>query len=176
MAEAPDPKIVAELRSFLGLVNYYGLFLPNFTAAPLYDLLWKNAPWTWGKAHRVSFQGVKDLLKLSDLLVHVDPENQLILACDASPYRLGAVLSHRLEDRSETPVAFASRTLSVAEKKYSQLNKEALSIVFRVKRFHHYLYDQHFVIHPDHKPLMYIFDESKVVPLGICKDPKMDLC
>jgi len=66
VAEAPNPKIVAELRSFLGLVNYYGIFLPNFTstAAPLYDLLWKNAPWTWGKAQRVSFQGVKDLLKI----------------------------------------------------------------------------------------------------------------
>ena len=116
VAEAPEPKRVAELRSFLEFVNYYGKFLPNFAsiAAPLYDLLQKDAQWTWGKAQRVSFQGVQDLLKSSDLLVHFDPEKQLILACDAYSYGLVAVLSHRLEDGSERPIAFASGTLLVA--------------------------------------------------------------
>ena len=153
-----------------------GLFLSNFasTATPLYDLLWKNAPWTWVKAQRGSFQGVKDLLKSSDLLVHFDPEKQLILACDVSPGGLRAVLSYCLKKGgSERPVAFESCTQSVAEQKYSQFNKEALSIVSGVKRFHQYLYGRHFVVHSDHKPLMYIFDESKDVPLmgyAKCKD------
>ena len=152
-----------------------GLFLSNFasTATPLYDLLWKSAPWTWVKAQRGSFQGVKDLLKSSDLLVHFDPEKQLILACDVSLGGLRAVLSYCLKGGSERPVAFESCTQSVAEQKYSQFNKEALSIVFGVKRFHQYLYGRHFVVHSDHKPLMYIFDESKDVPLmgyARCKD------
>ena len=167
VADAPEPKRVAELRSFLGLVNYYGKFLPNLTstAAPLYTLLWKNASWVWGKAQKAAFMGVKELLQSAELLVHFDPEQQLILACDASSYGLGAVLSHRMQDGSERPIAFASRTLAPAEKKYSQLDKEALSIIFGVKRFHQYLYGRQFVIHSDHKPLMYIFDESKAVPL-----------
>ena len=90
IADAPEPKRVTELRSFLGLVNYYSKFLPNLasTAAPLYNLLKKNACWTWGKTQKVAFKGVKELLQSSDLLVHFDPEEQLILACDASPYGL----------------------------------------------------------------------------------------
>ena len=167
VADAPEPKRVAELRSFLGLVNYYGKCLPYLasTAAPLYTLLRKNVSWVWGKAHNAAFIGVKELLQSADLLVHFDPEQQLISACDAKPYGLGAVLSHRMQDGSERPIAFASHTLAPAEKKYSQLDKEALSIIFGVKRFHQYLYGRQFVIHSDHKPLMYIFDESKAVPL-----------
>ena len=101
IADAPEPKRVSELRSFLGLVNYYGKFLPNLatTAAPLYTLLKKNARWTWGKAQKEAFKRVKDLLQSSDLLVHFDPEELLILACDASPYGLGAMLSHRMHAR-----------------------------------------------------------------------------
>ena len=88
------PVVGQELRSFLGLVNYYGKFLPNLasTAAPLYTLLWKNASWVWGEAQKAAFMGVKELLQSANLLVHFDPEQQLILACEASPYGLGAVL------------------------------------------------------------------------------------
>ena len=61
VADAPEPKRVTELRAFLGLVNYYGKFLPNLasTAAPLYNLLKKNARWTWGKTQKAAFKGVK---------------------------------------------------------------------------------------------------------------------
>ena len=166
VAEAPEPQQVDELRSFLGLVNYYGKFLPSLasTAAPLYRLLQKKAHWVWGKDQSSAFEEVKKLLQSADLLVHFDPQKQLVLACDASPYGLGAVLSHVMEDGTEKPIAFASRTLAPPEKRYSQLDKEALAIIFGVKRFHQYLYGRHFIIHSDHEPLMFIFDESKTIP------------
>lgn len=135
IAEAPQPQNVSQLKSFLGLVSYYSRFLPNMstTLAPLYSLLQKNQKWQWKEQHRISFTTAKSLLKSDALLVHFDPRKEVTLACDASPYGLGAVISHRTEDGSEKPIAFASRTLAPAEKNYSQLEKEALAIVFGVK-------------------------------------------
>ena len=149
---APQPRNVSQLKSFLGLINYYCKFLPDISSklAPLYKVLHKNTPWSWRAEQEEAFKRAKRSLTSDCLLVHYDPAKELILACDASPYGVGAVLSHRLENGSDKPIAFASHSLAPAEKKYSQL---ALAVVFGVKRFHQYLYGRHFTILSDHKPL-----------------------
>ncbi len=164
---APAPHNVSQLKSFLGLINYYAKFLPSLstTLAPLNQLLQKNARWTWGQAQKKAFHDAKTQLTASSLLVHFDPKKELVLACDASPYGVGAVLSHRMADgEEEKPIAFASRSLSAAEKRYAQLDKEALAIVFGVKRFHQFLFGRHFEIISDHKPLQHLFGELRAVP------------
>ena len=89
---------------------------------------------------RKAFNQAKELLTTSALLTHFDPKNPVILACDASPYGVGAAISHQMDDGKEQPISFAFRTLSTAERNYAQLDKEALAIIFGVKRFHQYLY------------------------------------
>ena len=71
---------------------------------------------------------------------------------------------HIMEDGSEHPVAFAFRSLSKAERKYAQLEREGLAIVFGVRKFHSYLYGRHFTITSDHQPLKYLFGESRAIP------------
>ena len=168
IVKAPEPQNVAELRSFLGMVNYYGKFLPDLstTLAPLilYSLLQRSTKWKWGSKQREAFRHVKDLLQSGRVLTHFDDQLPLILACDASPYGLGAVLSHRMPNGEERPVVFSSRTLTQSEKNYSHLDKEALAIIYGVKKYHLYLHGRRFEIKTDHKPLTYIFSESRATP------------
>ena len=161
------PTNVTELKSFLGLLNYYHKLLPDVATvlAPLHLLLRKDTTWKWSQDQEKAFQQAKAMLHSSSLLIHYDEKKPLVVACDASPYGLGAVLSHRMPDGSDLPVAYPSRTLSPAEKRYSQLEKEALAIIFAVRKFHDYVYSRKFVLQSDHKPLQFFLSESKQIPL-----------
>ena len=103
---APAPQDVTQLKSFLGLINYYSNFLPNLsnTLAPLYRLLQKNTRWCWESEQRKTLQPAKESLTSHCVLVHFYPAMQLILACDASPYGIGAVLSHRMDIGKDKPI------------------------------------------------------------------------
>ena len=109
-----------------------------------------------------SFQTAKAKLISSSVLAHQDCSLPLRLAGDASAYGVGSVIWHLMIDESEWPIAFASRILSSAEKDYAQVEKEALSLVFGIKRFHTYLYSQLFTIITDHKPLTGILGQKRV--------------
>ena len=163
LVKAPAPTNVQQLRSYLGLLNYYHKFLPDLahTLFPLNKLLEKHSRWNWSAACQRAFEVSKRKLLASRMLVHYDLQRPLTLACDASPYGLGAVLSHVLPDGSEKPVAFASRSLTKAESNYSHIDKEALALIWAIKKFHLYLYGREFTILTDHKPLLQIFSPDK---------------
>ena len=166
ITEAPTPTNVSQLKLFLGMLKYYGRFLPDLATmlTPLYVLLQQNRKWSWGESQQRAFEQAKKIFSDSPLLTHFDPTKAVILTCDASPYSVGAVLSHKLSDGTEQPISFASRTLSVAERNYAQLDKEALAIIVGVKRFHQYLYGQKFTIQSDHKPLKYLLGDTRGIP------------
>ncbi|KAK3100735.1 hypothetical protein FSP39_024398 [Pinctada imbricata] len=165
---APQPRNVSELKAFLGMLNYYHRFLPNLSTElyPLHELLRKNTKWRLGTKQKKAFQKAKEMLQSDKLLVHFEPNKEIILACDASPYGVGAVLSHKMTNGEEKPIAYASKTLTSAEKKYSQIEKESLAIIFGVKKFHQYIFGRHVRIVTDHKPLIGLFREDRSVPIN----------
>ena len=164
---APVPQNVAQLRSFLGLINYYNRYLPNLATVikPLNELLEKNRKWVWSDACQKAFENVKQLITSEPVLTHYDPKAPVRLACDASPYGLGAVLSHVMSDGCEKPIAFASRSLTKAERNYAQIDREACAIFWAVKKFHAYLFGRRFTLLTDHQPLTSIFSPSKSIPV-----------
>ena len=111
---APNPRNVHELRSFLGLMNYYNKFIPHLASIlhPLHCLLRKKSKWEWSEACDKAVERAKRELVSPRVLMHYTPKLPLRLTTDASAYGVGAVLSHVCEDGSERPIAFASRSLS----------------------------------------------------------------
>ena len=166
ITKAPTPRNVQELRSFLGLLNYYGKFMPNLATLlhPLNNLLRKDATWNWTTECAEAFQKAKETLISSQVLAHYNPYLPIKMAADASAYGVGAVISHMLPNGSEHPIAFASRTLSPSECNYAQIEKEALALIFGVKKFHQYLYGRKFTLVTDHKPLKAILGPKKGIP------------
>ena len=161
-----NPQSRSELQSFLGLVNYYRKFIPNMSTlvSPLNQLLSKDTPWYWSPECKGSFQALKDTLALSSVLAHYSPKLEVQLAVDASPVGLGAVISHITEDGTERPIAYASRSLTKAERNYSVIEKEALAIIFGIRKLQQYLYGRKFTLLTDHQPLTLLFGPKRGIP------------
>ncbi|CAH8666328.1 unnamed protein product [Schistosoma bovis] len=157
--QMPTPTNISELRSFLGLISYYSAFVPSMhdIRAPLTHLLNKNTSWNWTKECEAAFCKLKTTISSELLLTHYDPSMPIIVAADASAFGLGAVISHQFPDATEKAIMHASRTLTSAERKYSQIEKEALALVFAVRRFHKFLYGRRFT-------LLTIFGSKSGVP------------
>ena len=166
IVNTPTPRNVQQLRSFLGLVNYYGKFVNNLASIlhPFKQSLKTNAKWEWTPACSNAFAEVKQKCVYSRLLVHFNSDLPLQLATDASVYGLVAVISHLYPDGEEKTIAFASRTLTQAKKITHKFKKKALSIIFVIKKFHQYLYARKFSLISNHKPLSTILIPSKAIP------------
>ncbi|UYV63174.1 K02A2.6-like, partial [Cordylochernes scorpioides] len=163
--KAKTPTNISELRSFLGLVNFYGKFIPNLPELlkPLHELLHKKRPWVWTKECGEAIDRCKNSITSERVLVPYDATLPLCLATDASQIGVGAVLSHIIEGQ-ERPIMFASRTLSGAEQNYSQIEKEALAIIYGVTKFHQFIYGRKFILITDHKPLVTILGSRSGIP------------
>jgi hypothetical protein len=162
----PPPTDVSGLKSFLGSVQFYHKFLPNLATVtePLHKLTRKGVQWEWGTQQQTAFMTLKNLLCDDMVLAHFDPSLPIGISCGASSCGLGVVLFHRYPDGSERPIANASKTLTETQGKYSQIHKEALAIIFGLRKFHQFLYGRRFILVTDHKPLISLFGTEKGTP------------
>lgn len=161
-----EPTNKDEVRSLNGLINYYGRFFKNLSTIlyPLTNLLKENVPFVWDDKCKAAFATVKKEMASDNHLVHYDTQLPLVLATDASPVGVGAVLSHIYPDGTEKPIQFASQTLTPTQQRYSQLDREAYAIIFGIKKFYQYVYARHFILQCDNKPITQIFAPTKGLP------------
>ncbi|UYV80773.1 K02A2.6-like [Cordylochernes scorpioides] len=162
--EFPSPSSISEVRRFLGMVNFTGKFIPDLPTIlyPLNQLLVKRNDWRWDSAQEEAFEKVKKLLSTSPALTLFDPNLPTTVSADASSYGLGAVLLQKSEDGYQKAVAYASRTMSETEKRWAQIEKESLAIVWACEKFQDYLMGNTFSIGTDHKPLIPIFSTKNL--------------
>ncbi|XP_043235721.1 uncharacterized protein K02A2.6-like [Amphibalanus amphitrite] len=161
--EANAPTNQRELREFLGAVTFYSKFLENLSkmAKPLNELLKKDKEWKWSKECEESFTRIKARLASAEVLRHFDVKEQVTVITDASPHGLGAVLVQGVPER---PVLYVLRSLSEHEKKYSQIEKEGLCIVWAFERLKQFLYGRHFKLVTDNKPLAQVIGPKTPLP------------
>ena len=163
------PTDVSQLRSFLGLANYCSRFIKNFSTltAPLLILTTKSCKLSSSATHKKAFVEVKNAIASDCTMAFYDPNRPTKLMVDASPVGLGAVLSQTQANGQERCIAYASRSLTPVEARYSQTEKEALAAVWGVERFHLYLVGTQFDLITDHKPLEMIYSPTSRPPLRI---------
>ena len=154
LRELQRPQSKSEVRSFMGLVNFIGKYIPGFSTviAPISDMLGKKVEFVWGIKQEVAFQTILKEIRSPRLLKHFDPKKKTAVIVDASPVGLCGILTQ--EDK---PVLFVSRKLSKVESRYSQTEKEALAVVWACERLHFYLYGIDFVIFTDHQALEILY-------------------
>jgi len=156
--DAQPPVNLSEVRSFLGLVQYVGKFLPNLSTViePIQALVRGDNVFQWNVKHQAAFDKVKQMITSTKCLAFFDNDAPTRLVCDASPTGLGAVLL-QCKDNVWRAISYASRRLTDVERRYSQTEKEALAVVWSCERFYLYLIGREFEIETDHKPLEFIY-------------------
>ena len=117
--------------------------------------------WAWSKQENDAFTKLKSLLSTDTVLAHFDAFVPIGIACDASNVGIGAALFDWYPDGSERPIANVSKTLSKSQRNYSQIQKEALAIIFALKKFCQFLFGRKFILVTDHKPLIAILGPHK---------------
>ncbi|UYV71889.1 K02A2.6-like, partial [Cordylochernes scorpioides] len=156
----PIPKNIEMLRSFLGTCGFLRKFIPNFSklAEPLNNLTRKNVRWNWDLKTNKAFQDLKESLTKEPCLAYYNLNSPTELITDASPIGLGAVLIQTQQNGIKRPIAYASRSLTDTEKRYSQIEKETLGCVWAIEHFNTYIWGRKFVLKTDHKPLIYMLN------------------
>ena len=157
------PVNVSEVRSFLSSTAFCSRFIKNFAiiTRPLRQLTCAGVKWKWTEEEQQSFQHLKSAVSSKTTLGYFDPKKPTIFV-DGSPIGLGAVLTQENTTKEVTPNHYASCPLTPTQARYPQINREALSIYWAIKRFHLFVYGTDFKVITDHKPLVSLYIQQSI--------------
>ena len=170
LTEMPALKNKKELQAFLGVINYLNKFSPGMSEVcePLRKLMSSKMTWTWKASYQQLFEKAKSLIKMEMCMKFYDGTKPLYLETDASGIGLGAVLLQIRDNmgcQKDTapdstilcPITFASKSLTGAEQRYSNIECQALGILHGLEKFQHYCFCREVLVITDHKLLVSIF-------------------
>lgn len=173
----PIPKTIRNVRSFLGMCNFFRKFINKYSeiAAPITDLTKgqfksKNSLVKWGINQQNAFELLKEKLTSPPILKHFNQELEIIIWTDASKIGVaGTLLQKDSSDNKLHPISYTSRKLTESEANSSAIELELLAVVHSVQQFRTYIYGVHFEIWTDHMPLIYDINNIKSLSVKIQK-------
>ena len=174
----PRPDDKSKLRSFLGHMSYISKHCPDMRKArsPLDELLKPDEKFIWNETHSKAFKQCKTIAGNSTRLMHFDARKDIVLTTDASPFGIGACLSHKVTDEKGKvrlqPIAYASASLKPSEKAYAQIDREGLAVYWAMNYFKQYLWCNEFELHTDCSALVKIFGPKN--DLGGCATGRLN--
>lgn len=153
----PIPKNLKELQRFIGFVNFYRKYIPEFSriALPLYKLCKKDIVYTWSEQAQIAFDTLRQKLMNPPVLAYPRFDLPFVVISDASNYAAAAILANR-DGKEERPIQFFSRTFNDAQTRYSTVHKELLAAVWGITWFRSFLLGRPFYLVVDQKSLIYI--------------------
>jgi hypothetical protein len=157
----PTPKTVISVRSFLGLTGYYRKYIRGYSrlAGPLFELTRKDVAFVWDVGYQQAYQALKAALVVAPMLTRTDFRKTFWLDVDWSLKGVGAILSQK-EGRFEKVVAYASKSLTEAQRKFHPMEGECYTLIWGVMHLKQYLHMNHFVLRIDHKPFEWLVTVS----------------
>ena len=166
LASYPRPQTVKELRTFLGLINYFRKFIRDRAkiCEPLHALTRKGVIFQWSKECEESFQKIKDKLCRPPILQYPRFNKRFYLSTDASTQSIGVCLCQKDDNGHFMPIAYCGRSLKSHEKNYSITKLELLATVFAITYFQVYLAGHQFTLLTDHSPLTSILKQKTLTP------------
>jgi hypothetical protein len=158
VANFPRPSSIKEARSFNGLANYYRRFCPNFAdvSRPLVSLWKGDQKFRWEQEQENTFRKLQRMLTSAPCLAHYVPSLPSIVHYDSSGYGTGSVLLQIGEDKLECPVAYAFRTFTDVESRYSTTEKELLALIYATRKFRCYSFGRPLVVRTDSHSLCFV--------------------
>lgn len=155
----PQPKTKKELRSVLGLCNYYREYIPSYSELvyPLTELTKKRVPDTipWTEEHDAAFDHLKRALAKAPSLYTPRPDRPFVIHSDASQIGVAACLSQRDGDKFY-PIAYVSQKLTKSQQSWSTIEREAFAIVWCLKKFEVWVFGSEIEFFTDHNPLPFL--------------------